>query len=367
MKCQISTNTRYLNCRYLFLYLRELLMDIKKKLKSYKNKTIVTDDIHKMTGYIEYEAFVYLINELINNEDLEPVKASGLNGRVPPLFNKYRKIKEKKDYTNALEEIKKLHPKFEHNRYLNNPKEYIKYRDEILALSKFLWIKGEELKKSMSLNERSLQIWGKEKLIKETSTVQSIFNYNHWDMSMLNYFETPEPFFDYTYSNKKDMNILIVENKDTWFSLRKIMREEELNYLFRKINIILYGEGKKIIRKRGRLEEYNGMLKGSINRYFYFGDLDYEGIDIFQILKKYNKNLEINLFVELYSWMLRESKNVKLPNTKKGQKKINIDEFLCCFDEDDEKMILNILENGLYIPQEILNYQLLKTKMKEGL
>jgi hypothetical protein len=110
-------------------------MDIKKKLKSYKNKTIVTDDIHKMTGYIEYEAFVHLINELINNEDLEPVKASGLNGRVPPLFNKYRKIKEKKDYTNALEEIKKLHPKFEHNRYLNNPKEYIKYRDEILALS----------------------------------------------------------------------------------------------------------------------------------------------------------------------------------------------------------------------------------------
>jgi hypothetical protein len=145
------------------------------------------------------------------------------------------------------------------------------------------------------------------------------------------------------------------------------MREEELNYLFRKINIILYGEGKKIIRKRGRLEEYNGMLKGSINRYFYFGDLDYEGIDIFQILKNYNKNLEINLFVELYSWMLRESKNMKLPNTKKGQKKINIDEFLSCFDEDDEKMILNILENGLYIPQEILNYQLLKTKMKEGL
>jgi hypothetical protein len=38
-------------------------------------------------------------------------------------------------------------------------------------------------------------------------------------MSMLNYFETPEPFFDYTYSNKKDMNILIVENKDTWLNI----------------------------------------------------------------------------------------------------------------------------------------------------
>ncbi len=340
-------------------------MNIKEKLLSYKNKKIRTEEIHKMTGYIGYEDFVEVIKNHTAYGLLEPVKSGGINGRIPPLYNRYRIIKDEIDYSSAVNEIKKLHPKFKHSKYLKNPKEYLKYRDEITALSKFLWIKGEELKNPMSVNERSLQIWGKEKLIKNGSIVKSIFKYNDWDMSMLNCFETPEPFFEYTYSNEKNINILIIENKDTWFSLRKIMREDRLNYLFRDYHVLLYGEGKKIIRKRGRLEEYDEMIKGSSSRYFYFGDLDYEGLDIFLKLKKFNRSLDISLCKELYFWMLEESKKIQLPKTRSGQRKIKIDKFSDIFMEDEKNYIADILEKGLYIPQEILNYQLLKTKMNE--
>jgi hypothetical protein len=44
---------------------------------------------------------------------------------------------------------------------------------------------------------------------------------------MLNYYETPEPFFTYDIAhgdkNTNRRNILVIENKDTWHTLRRIM------------------------------------------------------------------------------------------------------------------------------------------------
>lgn len=341
-------------------------MNIKDKLLSYKNKTIKIEDIYKLIGYMEYEDFVEIINTCIEDKILEPIKSSRTNGRRPALYNKYRILKESIDYSAVLEDIKLLHPTFNHTKYKENPENYLKYKKEIDLLSKFLWKNGSSLKTPMSINERSFQIWGKEKFLKDSSVVKSIFQYNDWDLRLLNYYETPEPFFEYIFSSEKNMNILIVENKDTWFSLRKIMREDKLNYLYRYYNVLLYGEGKKIIRKSGRLVEYDKLLSGSNNKYFYFGDLDYEGIDIYQTLIKYNSELNINLCTELYLLMLKESSKFNLPKMKKGQKKIDISLFLKNFKEDEVKVIVNILENGFYIPQEILNYPLFKFKMKEG-
>ena len=342
-------------------------MNIKNKLLSQKNKSISTDHIFKMSGNLLYEDFVELINKHVKEKLLEPVKSSGTNGRRPALYNKYRILKERTDYSNVQEDIKMLHPRFNHSKYAKHPEEYLKYKKQIDSLSKFLWRNASSLNTPMAINERSFQIWGEEKLLKNSSVIKSIFQYNNWDLSTLNFFETPEPFFEYVFSNEDHMNILIIENKDTWYSLRRVMSEDKLNLLFRPYHVLLYGEGKKIIRKTGRLGEYDRLLEARVRKYYYFGDIDYEGIDIFQTLIKYNSDLDICLCHELYSWMLREAREYDLPEAKKGQKKADLQEFAKHFEHDEGIQIENILEQGRFIPQEILNYSLFRSKMKEGL
>lgn len=338
---------------------------MKDKLISFKVKTITIEQLMKLSGLMEYFNFAELINKYVNENLLEPVKASGKNGRSPALYNKYRIIKKENNYQNDLQYIKKLYPSFNISKYVKHPEMYNKYKNQINLLSNFLWKNEELLRSPMSINERSFQIWGEEKLLKDKSVINSIINYNDMDLSILNFYETPEPFFEYIFSNEDIMNILIIENKDTWFSLRKIMREEKFNYLFRNYNIILYGEGKKIISRNDRFKEYDILLSKSKNSYYYFGDLDYEGIEIFQNLKVNNEKIKINLCTELYSLMLNESTKFNLPKTKLGQKKVDINLFLDNFNKDETELILNILNNGLYIPQEILNYQLLINVMKK--
>ncbi len=341
-------------------------MMMRKKLLALEFKMITLTQLMKLAGNIEYGELVGKINDLIEDNLLEPVKSTGKNGRSPSLFMKYRIIKPKTDYTSALEKIKLLHPKFNHSKYALQPEVYVKHKQEIDLLSKFLWENSKLLDDEMSINERSFQIWGVEKLIKDKSIIKSIFQFNEWDLAMLNYYETPEPFFEYNFSKEKEMNVLIIENKDTWFSLRKTMREDGLNHLFRGYHILVYGEGKKIISRNNRMKEYDQLLSGSRNTYYYFGDLDYEGIDIFQTLVANNQELPIKLCTELYSWMLALAKNYNLPNTKAGQKRVEIQTFLDNFSNAESAEIEKILKSGVYIPQEILNYQLMKSKMREG-
>lgn len=407
---------------------------MKKKLLSFQYKTITLDQLTSMAGRMEYSEFAGLITSLINKGLLDPVKSSGKNGRRPALPNKFRIQKPEEDYTQALEDIKLLHPSFNHSKYIKQPVMYVKYKKEIDTLSKFLWEHEDLLQTPMSINERSFQIWGIEKLIKEKSVIKTIFQFNDWDLSLLNYYETPEPFFEYNFPTAatSQMNILIIENKDTWFTLRKIMREDGLNHLFRDYHVLLYGEGKKIISRNNRLKEYDEIQQGSgrnshgfevyqelqqgrgsnnqrfkeyqklqqgirdnpldsrerqqenllhnqsleemdkpvqtsRNTYYYFGDLDYEGIDIYQTLTTDNPELGIHLCKELYSWMLIESQKYNLPITKAGQRKVDITMFLQQFSAQEQTKISNILQKGTYIPQEILNYPLLKGKMMEGL
>ncbi len=340
---------------------------MKQKIFSHQHKFITVDVLLKMAGPMLYDEFAKLVYACIEDNVMDPVKSSGTNGRRPALYNKYRICRSETDYTNAQKDIKMLHPSFNHSKYAKHPEVYVKHKEEINMLSRFLWEHAGQLQHPMSINERSFQIWGQEKLLKDRSVIAGIFNYNELDLSLLNFYETPEPFFEYIHSNEDEMNILIIENKDTWFSLRKIIREDKVNHLFRQYHVLLYGEGKKIISRNDRLKEYDRLLPGSRNCYYYFGDLDFEGIEIYNTLVDTNKELNISLCTELYAWMLQKSTQYDLPKTKAGQRVTDIQAFLTHFNERECQSINHILHSGLYIPQEILNYSLLKNKMMEGL
>ena len=90
---------------------------------------------------------------------------------------------------------------------------------------------------------------------------------------------------------------------------------------------------------------------------FYFGDLDYEGIIIYEnFYKKYKEKYNIKLFVEGYKKMIDKIKDIKgLPETKEGQNRNINNYFLQEFSLEYREKINEILKKDLYIPQEIIN------------
>jgi len=342
-------------------------MDLKKWLEARTKKTIELNEI--MSGYGKgYDALCQEVKEMIALGILLPVKASGQNGRRPALHNRYKIQRKVSDYSDAMEEIRYLYPKFDHQVYLDHPELYLKNRDDILSLSRFLWDRRTELESPMSINERSLSIFGKEKFLKINENIfGSIFRMREFAIEALNFYSTPEPFFEYVFDEPKDKNVLIIENKDTWYTLRKVMKDTQKNTIFGvTINLLLYGEGKKVTRNTGRLMEYHDELLGrGSHRFYYFGDLDYEGISIFQELVSMNPDLDIILFKELYSLMLRESKRINLPETRDHRDpRANLDDFLLHFSEEEKNDIKEILHASAYVPQEIINYPVFWTLVK---
>ena len=96
------------------------------------------------------------------------------------------------------------------------------------------------------------------------------------------------------------------------------------------------------------------------NRYLYFGDLDYEGIGIYERLSElFEEDHEILPFRVAYERMLGKAAacagRYDLPDTKEGQNRKLSGRFFSCFPEQTAEQMRQILEAGQYIPQEILN------------
>ncbi len=336
-------------------------------IENYPKKIIELSEIINQSKN-SYEEMAETIRCYVEEGFLLPVKSSGFNGRRPALYNKYKILKPEKDHRESFEKIKLLHGRFDHQYYLTHPEQYERISEEIEALSSFLWSRSEELLEPMSINERSFSIFGKEKLLKSIENqFSSYFRMQGFSFEDLHTYPTPEPFFEYIHPSLKEGQILIVENKDTWYTLRKIMREENKPVVFDiPVKVLLYGEGKKITRQSGRLREYMEEVLGEHqNDFYYFGDLDYEGISIYQEAKEKNPEVNVKLLLKAYEAMLEEKLQKAYPETRDHRTpRADLDSFLANFSEEHQKKILQILEKGRYIPQEILNWSLLKSKMK---
>ncbi|MGI6434974.1 MAG: hypothetical protein ACOX0F_06425 [Syntrophomonadaceae bacterium] len=87
-------------------------------------KFITETELQKISREGDYLLFHGEVEEMVEGGLLSPVKASGKNGRIPPLFNKYRIIKPKEDYTEYLENIRRLNPQL--NISISSARSYIK-------------------------------------------------------------------------------------------------------------------------------------------------------------------------------------------------------------------------------------------------
>ena len=327
-------------------------------------KFITETELQKMIRERDYLLFHHAIEEMIESGLLSPVKASGSNGRIPPLFNKYRIITPREDYAEYMENIRRINPLLNISAYLKRPELYKKHLDIVEGLSQYLWHEAELLKEPMSRKERSFSIWGREKLLDEHfSLVREALRFNGLEEDFLNFYDTPEPFFEYVHNHSPEMSILILENKDTWFSFRKYMQATGKNVIAgTAVDLLLYGEGNKITKK-GALEDYaRGMLhsrEGQTLDFLYFGDLDREGIRLFFRTREANPNLSIQPFSPLYLLMLELAQGRIMPESPdKRELPADVDNFAALLGCQSAG-IGDLLDAGRYIPQEIINYQVL--------
>jgi hypothetical protein len=375
-------------------------MELHEKLLITAKKIISAEELQQICQEADYDLFHTEVEQLVESGVLVPVQSSKTNGRLPPLYNRYRIIKPQEDYTVFFESIRRLNPLLNIVGYLQRPELYRKHLEIVEGISKYLWFAQDLLDRPMSRKERSFSLWGREKFMDEyLASVREVLKYNHLAEDFLNYYDTPEPFFEYHHSQAEQMTVLVIENKDTWYTFRKLMQATGKNIIAGTVvNVLLYGEGNKITKK-GALEEYRAtMLGGHLGQegqadsffdtdqkekvpgglstikavpevvpfakarcrpsFLYFGDLDWEGIRLFFRTREANPSLELKPFSCLYRLMLELAESVELPNSLDQRGVIGpLPEFLALLGMPEEKSLRALLSEGKYIPQEIVNYQ----------
>ena len=328
-----------------------------KSIEYNGKKKLTLEEISKIYKIDNYLALANFIIENIENGAIRPIKSSETNGKRPALYNAYRVIPPELDNSQYMDELMyKLHSTLKMDYYLKNLEKYKEDRQYIISLSKYIESQNDLLSEPVSLNERSFEIWGREKFLQKDGGIRILKNLG-FTLDKLNIYETTEPLSYYSHHKNVPQNVLILENKDTFYSMRRHLLNGNESILGLPIGTLIYGKGKGIAKSFKDftycVEPY---LSNESNKIFYFGDLDYEGILIYESLcKVFEDKISIRPFVDAYSCMMKKANNDFLPYTKEGQNKNIGSYFLDAFEDKERIEIIDILSKNKYIPQEILS------------
>lgn len=333
------------------------------------------EDLLEKRARDSYESQYAYVMELIDTEKIKPVKSSQKNGKKPALHTQYWVIEEKTDYSAWEEELlyrTDTHINVEY--YLHHLDMYDKDRVYVRRLSDYLRDRSGRLSVTISRNERSFEIWGEEKFL-SGGAGRTILSRCKIEESVLNVYSTAEPFAYFAAHREMPQKILILENKDPFFGMRRYLLEGDKRIMGEKnstredtgrnnkilgedIGTLIYGAGKRVVSSfREFAISAEPYMKEAGNELLYFGDLDYEGIGIYETLAEaFADSGTIRPFVPAYLAMLNKGDLAKsLPLTKEHQNKNISGSFFSFFDEHTTGRMKKILESGRYIPQEILN------------
>lgn len=266
--------------------------------------------------YSEQHAYIM---ELVGSGRIKPVLASKKNGKKPPLYREYWELEEEQDYSALKQELLfNLTPQINITYYQNNLEAYDKERKDVLSLSSFLQNSAALLTKQVSYNERSFQIWQREKFLLQGAG-KKILKHCGLELAELNCYSTCEPFSYFALTRQTPQKILIIENKDTFFSMRKHLLAGNELLFGEKISSLIYGAGKRVIScfQEFAISAEPYMLDAE-NELLYFGDFDYEGIGIYEKLAEgFGEQGSIKPFIPAYLEMRQKSKGYPmLPTTK---------------------------------------------------
>jgi len=330
-----------------------------RDIRRYQYKRIDTLELQKYLSINDYPEFAKAVGELLGKGVLSPIKSSKLNGKIPALYNKYNIIPEDRDHSLLEDELKhSLNYQLNNQYYMKHPEQYEEDRHFVLKLSSFLNEKSSLLDVSVSENERSFQIWQREKYLKAEGGKRILKNLC-FPFEKLNIYPTTEPLAYFSIHKNAPQKILILENKDTFYTLRRHLMAGRGMIFGEDIATVIYGRGKDIWKTfndfKVCVEPYM-LFEG--NEILYLGDLDYEGIFIYeQLHNSFRESFLIHPFEKAYCYMIDkcEHEKAELSMSKEKQNKNLKGVFSACFSPEYRKKIMDILKSGRYIPQEIIN------------
>ncbi len=346
-----------------YQYVKRLIFKSKKKYILLKviyneikeNKPGLFNHIITPQGYLDlHSTFKKLCDENI----IEPTKSKETNGMNPPLKNKYRKIQVESDSKEILIEMAKLNKKIDVSKYyLNNHEAFTRDRESILVINEYL---NNPSSIMLTINERSWELFKDEKFLKNPSKKSNgeiVLQNLGLKYEDLNCYYAYEPFIYFNKSefhSKKEREILIIENKDTFWSFHNLLFDSSSSL---DIDMLIYGEGNKINSSFQYSEKFKISNK---DRVWYFGDIDREGLNIFSRLKERYPDYLIEVRKDMYEYLLN-AVTENIPNSKKNQRfsDISLEIFISFMDEKYRSQITKIIKNNLYIPQEVMNYKVL--------
>jgi acyl-[acyl carrier protein]--UDP-N-acetylglucosamine O-acyltransferase len=190
--------------------------------------------------------------------------------------------------------------------------------------------------------ERSYQIFGDEKWIEKNSGKALLERIKVYHKLKIDNGSDPLMLaMNHLAYDKEQHKHLIVENKATFLGLLEVLPETEFCSL-------IFGSGWKIVGNINMLESQTGLRENNI--IYYFGDIDNEGIAIYNSL---SERVTVKLAAEFYKELLKtDYKNGKGNQKKKPEALKN---FVKNFNEEEQKLILDKLDTGYYWPQEGLS------------
>jgi hypothetical protein len=326
-----------------------------KEIKRFPRNKITLEELQEYYHIEEYNQLVEQVNLLIDRNSIEPIKSSHFNGKKPRLYRVYRIIQDKPNYEPWQNELRYLVPELNGDYYLRHLDKYDKDRTSILKLNRYFMESKEKLSSEIAINERSFEIFGREKFLLKEGGIRILHNVG-LDIKDLNCYETSQPLAYYSHRKNEGQTMLIIENKDTFYSMRKHLLEGNEKIFNIPIGTLIYGGGKGIY---GSITDFalcvEPYMRSKNNRILYFGDLDYEGILIYeQVKKEMKEEYPFYPFVQAYERMVEKGENLLLPNSKEMQNKNCGNEFFAHFKPEFVEKMKAILEEGRYIPQEIL-------------
>lgn len=330
-------------------------MDINSKIRSHlqslKKVTVSLEEIESIVQPCTYEEFSRSVLELEADGILQMVQIQGRTGKQPSLAYQYRvqKNRLKEDTHKEIHRARlNLHP------FIN--------LDAYYSLKSSIWEEDRPfieridayLKKNMLPStpapepERSFELVADEKWITEKQGKELLIRIGLWDKLLIIPVDDPLMFAVNPYSITNAIHRhLIVENKTTYQALLQALPDVPFTTL-------IFGGGYRVT-KSIELLPMQLPLRDAVHEFYYFGDIDKEGIHIWHL---FNERV-LALFGRPASLALpfyRACLSREFASGKETQRDFEqaLQAFVSHFTEEERMIISRCLAADGYFPQEIL-------------
>lgn len=322
-------------------------------LKSYKKQTLSLGTLETLlTPFVDsYESFSKMVLELELRDVLLPIKSKGRTGRQLSLALGYRLNRQRLNDTviATLQHYRRIfHPAINLDDYYNKSKQAFEQDLEaLMKIDQYLQTHGFP-ESEQSSPEVSFLLMHDEKWLDEQGGRELLKRVRLYDQ--FNIRSVADPLSMAINPHQLTASVhrhLIVENKATFHSLLPALVETNFSTL-------IYGQGKAILSSINLFDDQFPV--GDDHQFYYFGDIDREGIYIWHLL---NQKRQMVLALPFYQACL--TKVQAKGKTHHQVREQALSDFLEVFDETSQHQIASALNSGYYYPQEILTTEELQT------